>query len=76
MGIKGELLRWILDFLSDRMQKVVVQIYPSRWCRVISGVLQGIVLGLILFLAHIVDIDVGSNLRCHVLLTIRESLAQ
>ena len=66
MGIKGELLRWVLNFLSDRMQKVVVEEHPSRWCRVISGVPQETVLGPILFLAHIVNIDVGveSTVSC------------
>ena len=59
MGIRGSLLGWIQDFLSNRMQRVVVEGHSSQWCEVVSGVLQGTVLGPILFLAHVVDIDVG-----------------
>ena len=67
IGVKGSLLRWICAFLLARRQRVVVEGCPSYWNSVISGVPQGTVLGPILFLAHVVDIDVWGGFCCVVL---------
>ena len=56
-GIRGRLLRWISDFLSDRIQTVVVDGVQSRPELVISGVPQGTVLGPLLFLVYMIDIE-------------------
>ena len=66
MGIRGAVLTWLESFLMNRRQKVVVEGSSSCWNRVVSGVPQGTVLGPILFLAHVVDIDigVGSTVSC------------
>ena len=59
LGINGKTLRWIQNFLQDRVQRVVVNGMLSTPHQVISGVPQGSVLGPLLFLVLIGDIDDG-----------------
>ena len=49
-GIRGNLHSWIKKFLSNRMQKVVVEGKESATAQIKSGIPQGSVLGPILFL--------------------------
>ena len=57
LGISGKLLKWIEEFLKRRFQKVRVQGCLSNPVKVISGVPQGSVLGPLLFLVMMLDID-------------------
>lgn len=59
MGVGGGLLDWIQSFLTNRRQAVAVDGCCSPESTVVSGVPQGSVLGPLLFLVHISDIDSG-----------------
>ena len=55
----GNILESVKNWLTGRRQKVGINKCYSRWNNVLSGMPQGLVLGPLLFLIYINDLDCG-----------------
>ena len=61
LGIKGQTIRWIENWLNNRKQRVMINGVTSDWSRVTSGIVQGSVMGPNLYVLFSSDIDIDTT---------------
>ena len=56
LGISGNILKWVKDFLTNRQLCVLINGISSKWTEASSGVPQGSVLWPLLFILYVNDL--------------------
>ena len=65
-GVECNLLKLLENYLTDRQQRVVLNSQMFSWQNAYAGVLQGLVLGSLLFLIYINDPPDGLTSMCKI----------
>lgn len=66
-GIKGDLLILFKNYLENSKQRVVLNGQTSSWNNILAGVLQGYILGPLLYLIYINDLPKVITPVCKIL---------
>ena len=75
LGVKGLALKWFTSYLSNRYQQVDIEGNLSNPKQINISVLQGSILGPILFLCYINDLPLSSNLNTYLFADDTQGLA-
>ena len=60
-GVRGQLLQWIENFLTNRKMRVILNGCAAEWIEVLSGVPQGSVVGPLLFLIYVNELPIVNS---------------